>query len=318
MRLLGTRMTAYYRTGKRPLRGKLGCLPARGKAEKMSIAGWLIRGLVLAGGISLAGQIIRVAKSANEELQKLDQLDYVPAEPDREAVRRVYSRTIAWQVGKVEVKGIENLDKCPQSEPLIIISNHSSYADPSVITCAIDRRIYWMTAIGVLKFAGGLSAHYLKGCGAVPIEIAGENANKALWRFSRLIAAGKTLALFPEGWIHLDGVTRDFKKGVILIARKSAKLLGRPVRILPIYVRYGKYPGSFVSNIGVPFDYLITLITGPLSRAGSTVYIGEPILSDALPSDSDAAIKLLHEKVIELNPEYLEQCDSKPGRAEYR
>lgn len=282
----------------------------------MSIAGWLIRGLVVAGAVSLAGKAIRLARSASQEMKALEKPDYVPKEPDKEAVRRVYSRTIAWQVGKVEIKGIENLDKCPQEEPLIIISNHSSYADPSVITCAIDRRIYWMTAIGVLKFAGGLSAHYLKGCGAVPIEIAGENANKALWRFSRLIAAGKTLALFPEGWIHLDGVTRDFKKGVILIARKSSKLLGRPVRILPIYVRYGKHPGDFVANIGVPLDYLITLAAGPIYRGGATVYIGEPISSDSLPQDSDQAIKLLHERVVELNPAYLEQFRSENGTAE--
>lgn len=267
----------------------------------MSIASWLFRGLLVAGGITIAAKAIRIAESAKQERQKLDQLDYVPAEPDEDAVRRVNSRTIAWQVGKVEIQGRDNLAKCPASEPLIIISNHSSYADPSVITYAIDRKIYWMTAIGVLKFAGGLSAHFLKGCGAVPVEIAGENASKALWRFSRLLADGKTLALFPEGWIHLDGITRDFKKGVILIARKSEKLLGRPVRILPVFVQYGKYPGPFVAQVGVPFDYLITLLAGPIYKGGATVFIGEPISSSDLPSDSDEAISLLHNKVIELN-----------------
>lgn len=274
----------------------------------MSIAGWLFKGLLLAGGLSVAGKILSIAFQAQREVQHLKQPDYIPAEPDMGTVRRISQGTIAWKVGKIEVEGRDNLAKCPESEPLIIISNHSNYADPSVIAAAIGRQIYWMTAIGVLKFAGGLSALYLKDCGAVPIEIAGESASQALWRFSRLVAAGKTLALFPEGWIHIDGATREFKKGVILIARKSEKLLGRPVRILPVFVQYGKYPGPFVAKVGVPFDYLITLVAAPLYRAGATVFIGKPISSSDLPSDSDEAIKLLHRKVVELNSLSAHDC----------
>jgi 1-acyl-sn-glycerol-3-phosphate acyltransferase len=268
----------------------------------MSIAGWLFKGMALGICILAGCKIRRILLGAKDQYQKINQLDYIPPEPDAETVLRVSQTTIAWQVGPVEILGRENIEKFSPTDPLIVISNHSHYADTSVIVHAINRKTYWMAAIGVLKFAGGLSGYYLKDCGAVPMEIAGNREEKALWRFTQLLAAGKTLSMFPEGWIHLDGITQEFKKGVVHIAREAEALRGRPVHIVPIFISYGRYPGKLVSNLKVPFDYLFTLIAAPLYRAGATVCIGEAIPSSALPADTGEAVKMLRNRVVELNP----------------
>ena len=268
----------------------------------MSVAGWLFKGMALGICIYAGYRTRRILLGAKEQYKKINQLDYIPPEPDAEAVLRVSQSTIAWQVGHVEILGRENIEKFAPSTPLIVISNHSNYADTSVIAHAINRKTYWMAAIGVLKFAGGLSGYYLKDCGAVPMEIAGSREDMALWRFSQLLAAGKTLSMFPEGWIHLDGVTHEFKKGVVHIAREAEAMLGQPVHIIPIFISYGRYPGKLVTNLKVPFDYLFTLIAAPLYRAGATVCIGEAIASSALPADAGEAVKMLRNRVVELNP----------------
>lgn len=268
----------------------------------MSVAGWLFKGITLGICIFAGFKIRRVLLGAHEQYQKITQLDYIPPEPDAQAIFRVSQRTIAWQVGPVEILGRENIDKFSPSEPLIVISNHSHYADTSVIVHAINRKTYWMAAIGVLKFAGGLSGYYLKDCGAVPMEIAGNRQEKALWRFPQLLASGKTLSMFPEGWIHLDGVTQEFKKGVVHIAREAEALIGRPVHIVPIFISYGRYPGKLVTNLRVPFDYLFTLMAAPLYRSGATVCIGEAIASSSLPADTGEAAQMLRKRVVELNP----------------
>ncbi len=275
----------------------------------MSIAGWLFKGTAL--GICIYGgcKLRQIVLGAKEQYKKINQLDYIPPEPDAQTAERVSQRTIAWQVGPIEILGRENIEKFPPSAPLIVISNHSNYADTSVIVHAINRKTYWMAAIGVLKFAGGLSGYYLKDCGAIPMEIAGSREEKALWRFSQLLAAGKTLSMFPEGWIHLDGVTQEFRKGVVHIAREAEAMLGQPVHIVPIFISYGRYPGKLVTSLKVPFDFLFTLIAAPLYRAGATVCIGKAIPSSSLPADVSEAVKMLRDRVVELNP----KKNSKPA-----
>ena len=275
----------------------------------MSIAGWLFKGMALGICVFAGCKIGRILLGTREQYQKISQLDYIPPEPDSKAIRRVANTAIAWQVGSVEIRGRENIDKFSPSAPLIVISNHSHYADTNVIAHSINRKTYWMAAVGVLKFAGGLSAYYLRDCGAVPVEIAGNREEKALWRFPQLIASGKTLSIFPEGWLHLDGVTQEFKKGVVHIARDAEALLGSPVHIVPIFISYGRYPGKLVTSLKMPFDYLFTLIFAPLYRSGATVCIGEAISSSALPADSGEAVKMLRDRVVELNP----KKNSKPA-----
>ncbi len=266
----------------------------------MSFAGWLIKGLVAVACILTAYKLRQIRLESRRQIELINKPDYIPPEPDLKALRRMSTATIRWQVGNIEVEGRQNLERCPASEPLIVIANHTNYADSSVIVRLLDRKVYIMSAIGILHFAGGLGAYMLKGCGVVPVEILNKWEDQALWRFSDLVAQGNTLIIYPEGWVHMDGITRAFKRGIVHIARESEEKFGGPIKILPLFISYNKTPGPRVTKLPPPFDYLFTLIAAPLYRGGAKARIGEPISTADLPQNSKAAISLLREKVLEL------------------
>lgn len=269
----------------------------------MSFARSFFKGLMLGFGLFAFLKFLQLRKEAKLLAETVTQLDYTPLEPDMRKVEQLSHAVVAWQVGYVQVRGIENINKFDSSEPLIVIANHSNYADPSVLFTALRRKCFWLTTTGVMKFAGGLGAYLLRDCGMLPIEILPHLAVRALKPCSELVAAGNTLVIFPEGWVHLDGKGGEFKPGVSVIARQVEEKIGRPVNIVPIFISYEKYPSQPIARLPVPFDYLATLILGPFYKAGATVSIGAALQSSELPPNSAEAAQLLQNSVLSLDPE---------------
>jgi len=118
----------------------------------------------------------------------------------------------------------------PSSGPLLIVSNHVTYADPVLITIPVRRRIHYM-AWNALFDVPGL-AWLIRRLRAFPVEI--ESADPRATREAvRLLQAGEAVMIFPEAGRSLDGRLGRFKPGAFRLACS----LGAPV--LPVTITGG-------------------------------------------------------------------------------
>src|SRR6202040_197590 len=80
----------------------------------------------------------------------------------------------------------------------------------------------------------------------------------------RVLTSGQTLVMFPEGWAHLDGITRRFKRGAVHIARAAAAQLGHAVPIVPVYLRHGVHPGPWINRLNPRLQFLLVALAFPI------------------------------------------------------
>ena len=127
---------------------------------------------------------------------------------------------------RVSVKGIDNI---PSEGPVIVASNHVSYADPLVIGGIIRRPVnfvmyYKIFRIPVLNFIFRTGK-------AIPIASRAEHPeilDQAYRRIHQVLDSGDVLGIFPEGSITHDGNIQPFKSGI-------DKIIGeKPVAVVPV------------------------------------------------------------------------------------
>lgn len=225
---------------------------------------------------------------------------YLPDPPTRRG--RIFSQRLArflvWiQTGKVEISGAGNL---ASPGPKIIAANHPSSIDPFVFGVVLPEAARYMTAQGVMKFCGGLGALILAPCGAFCADLRRGKGLPALKAAIRVLTSGQTLVIFPEGWAHLDGVTRPFKRGVVHIARKAAEEVGKPIPIVPVHLQHGGHPGTWVGRLNPRIQFFLVPLAFPIYRRGVKVTIGSPILSSSFPADERSATAYLQAEILSL------------------
>jgi len=126
----------------------------------------------------------------------------------------VMLRSAIWSVCKIQVHGRELLDNV--EEPFIVIANHSSHLDASLVLGALPRRLSKHVATGAA--ADYFFDKRLKGMttslffNAYPVERKGARTHKGLT--GRLLDAGIPLLIFPEGTRSRTGAMGQFKPGV--------------------------------------------------------------------------------------------------------
>ena len=127
---------------------------------------------------------------------------------------------------RVSVKGIDNI---PSEGPVIVASNHVSYADPLIIGGIIRRPVnfvmyYKIFRIPVLNFIFRTGK-------AIPIASRAEHPeilDQAYRRIHQVLDSGDVLGIFPEGGITWDGNIQPFKSGI-------DKIIGeKPVAVVPV------------------------------------------------------------------------------------
>jgi len=266
----------------------------------------------------------------------------LPTQKDLAFLRRMTTFIVTVQVGAIEVRGAEILASIPcqrprepnsvprliatadqersasadgissadreastneASAPAIFVCNHTHYADPAVVPLVINRPARYMPAVGVMHFAWGMGAHFIsKPMAAIPVQILPGQGGPAREAAVDALTSGDTIVIFPEGWAYQDGKPGPYKKGVAQIAIEATKRLKKPIPIIPIFVRYGRYPGKWVSKLGPPWEYFCMLFGAWYYRRGAVAVIGAPFSSTDLPADVDAATDLIRRKVQELDP----------------
>jgi 1-acyl-sn-glycerol-3-phosphate acyltransferase len=121
----------------------------------------------------------------------------------------------------------EGVEHIPQTGPLIIASNHVTYADPVLISLPVRRPVHYM-AWDQLFHVPGL-AWLIRRLRAFPVEL--ESADRRATREAvRLLHRGRAVMIFPEGGRSLDGRLQRFKPGAFRLACS----LGVPVLAVTI------------------------------------------------------------------------------------
>jgi 1-acyl-sn-glycerol-3-phosphate acyltransferase len=243
-------------------------------------------------------------KRARAYMRNMSTCGYLPPPPSLRGTRFLVglSRFLTFiQVGKMRMIGRENLNI---SGPFVVAPNHPHYIDPAVIALALNRPARYMAARGVMTVGGGLGGLIAGPCGGFAADLTPGKGGPARESAVRLLVNGEILVMFPEGWAYLDGKLGPFKKGAVRIARSASKALSKPVPIIPVHLRYGKYPGSWIRKLPPPVEYLFVFMTSWYYRRGVTAVFGKPINPLDLPADDCAATEVLVSKVTALDLQY--------------
>ena len=145
-----------------------------------------------------------------------------------------------------QVIGAENI---PEDEPLVVISNHTSLADPPIISSFYPRRITYIAKEGFSRKP--FTRWLFSALGAVFLNK--DDGDLAAMRVALAeLKAGRSVGIFPEGHRYFDQKMGEFHEGAAYIAFRAR------VRVLPVaVVNAADYLHFFRRNIrlviGEPF-----------------------------------------------------------------
>ena len=177
------------------------------------------------------------------------------------SICNIVQRTTLRSFSDWKVTGQENV---PASGALIIVSNHQSNVDPSVLGACVPRRIRFLAKESIFRVS--VASWFLTAYGAFPVNRQGVDVRSYRWSLGWL-GSGGALALFPEG-TRSKGQLIKANVGVARLAhRTNAPLL--PVGIegterLGSIFRVFSPTGKIRVNIGEPFS--LPRIDGKVSK----------------------------------------------------
>ena len=165
-------------------------------------------------------------------------------------LQRITLRTFAdWRV-----TGTENV---PPMGPLVVIANHMSNVDSSLLGSGIPRRLNYLAKDDIFQAGGPIGRWFLTNYGAFPIDRAGADARAFRWAL-RMLQRDAALVIFPEGTRSRNAQMNQAKRGAVsLILKSGAPVL--PVGItgterLHHFLRVANPTGRIRVNIGQPFS----------------------------------------------------------------
>ena len=130
---------------------------------------------------------------------------------------------VMWLLGGARIEGLEHL---PRVGPFILVANHCSQADPPLLGWATGRQIgrvvHFMAKEEMQRWP---IIGWLADRSGVFFVRRGERDRAAQRLALELLAAGKPIAIFPEGTRSRNGRMRDARPGAALLAIRS----GAPV-----------------------------------------------------------------------------------------
>ena len=210
------------------------------------------------------------------------------------------------------------MDSLPTNSYLVT-PNHGNMNDVVVLPAVMrGKREGYLATDGLFKLAGGLGGLVLGKMGIIPVTLDKGKGAAARDTAIECLVRGIPLVLWPEGYSYCDGSMGVFKKGAVLIAAEAARRLGQTTYIVPVYLRYGRYPGHWIRKVRIELQYVLCFLLWPLYRRGCTVVIGEPVPSNMLPADPDGQIgelatHMLKREVCKLDPARLADADAPPA-----
>lgn len=178
-----------------------------------------------------------------------------------------------------KVTGLENI---PATGGALIISNHVSFMDGSLLTAISPRPIRFVIFSAYTK--GVLASFLAKQADFIPIDASGgpKQLVKSLNVAREALQNGEVVCIFPEGAISRTGQLQTFQRGTLKI------LKGIEVPIIPVYLA-GLWGSIFSYHGGRFFWKWPKKVPYPV-----TIRIGQPINT---PPENPAFLRNAVEKV---------------------
>jgi 1-acyl-sn-glycerol-3-phosphate acyltransferase len=188
-------------------------------------------------------------------------------------------------------------ERVPQTGPVILAANHSSYIDPPLVGAGLSRGINYLGRESLFRFP--MLGSLLHSWSVVPVDRDGGGAKGLKIILERLLAGG-AIILFPEGTRSPDGQFQAARSGIgLTVIKSSAPVV--PVRVFGTFEAYNRH------------------MTLPRFRRTVMVKYGKPMDFAALRAEakvcSKARLKEIYQQVAnELMSEIgkLEAVDDKP------
>jgi 1-acyl-sn-glycerol-3-phosphate acyltransferase len=153
----------------------------------------------------------------------------------------------------------------PTTGPVLLVSNHQSFADPWLIGNGSTRWLNYLARDSL--FQNPILARAIRSYGALPID---RDFGKAgLMSVLELLAKGRAVVVFAEGERTHDGTLQDLKPGVTLLIKK-AKCPVVPVGIAGCYDFWPRH--ELAPNP--------ELLLGPNEGRSVGLYYGPPVDSE--------------------------------------
>jgi 1-acyl-sn-glycerol-3-phosphate acyltransferase len=147
-------------------------------------------------------------------------------------------------------------ERVPLTGPVILASNHASFADPPLVGSSIPREISYLARDTL--FHKPLLGWYIRKLNAVPVNREGGGGPGLKAILDRLNSGGG-IVLFPEGTRTPDGQLLPAKSGIgLIVAKSSAPVV--PVRLVGTYEAWGRHrswpkPGRVRIEFGEPLQF---------------------------------------------------------------
>ncbi len=149
----------------------------------------------------------------------------------------------------------EGFETFPESGPVVICSNHTSWWDPCVIGCLAPRPVYFMAKEEL--FSNPIFAWVLGNLHAFPVNR--EKADiRTVRRSLRVLENGEVLGIFPEGTRKSHPEVTDAHAGAALLAMKGK------APVIPIAIR-GTYKFRRTVRVACGKPFHIVSSTGKRS-----------------------------------------------------
>ncbi|MCC5635982.1 1-acyl-sn-glycerol-3-phosphate acyltransferase [Nostoc sp. CHAB 5844] len=113
------------------------------------------------------------------------------------------------------IYGVENV---PQSDPLVVVSNHASYFDPPIVSSCVRRPVAYMAKQELFEIP--VLAQAIKLYGAYPVSRGSADRN-AIRAALECLKNGWAVGVFLQGTRTADGKITESKKGAALLAAKA-------------------------------------------------------------------------------------------------
>lgn len=131
------------------------------------------------------------------------------------SISRVFLTALFTLYNRWEVSGRGNV---PRTGGVLLVANHTSYADPPIIGTASPRPVNFMAKAEL--FTIPLLAGFIRGTHAFPVR-RGAADQAALRAGVRLLRRERVLLVFPEGTRSPDGRLMPFEPGAAFVGLAS-------------------------------------------------------------------------------------------------
>jgi 1-acyl-sn-glycerol-3-phosphate acyltransferase len=129
------------------------------------------------------------------------------------------SRALSWLVARLWLRlTVEGRDRVPEAGSFLLVCNHQSALDPFLMGIGAGSRVFYVARATLGRLP--LVRWWLTSVGTILIEREAPS-RQAMERILATLKAGTPVVFFPEGTRSRDGKIGPFRRGLLLLVRKT-------------------------------------------------------------------------------------------------